>query len=106
MQAHAELRCAQALVERCAADGRAADVERCVLRLDLASLDFNQVPPASMRRICSAHCDLNLFEAEGDDVLQKCDITLPALCLMSWCVCSPGQRMLGAGPHKASWLKK
>lgn len=32
----------QALVERCAADGRAADVERCVLRLDLASLDFNQ----------------------------------------------------------------
>ena len=43
MQAHAEPSCVQALVERCAADGRAADVERCVLRLDLASLDFNQV---------------------------------------------------------------
>ncbi|KAK9840784.1 hypothetical protein WJX81_004448 [Elliptochloris bilobata] len=40
----------QALVERCAADGRAADVERCVLRLDLASLDFNQVT-----RLCRAH---------------------------------------------------
>lgn len=33
----------QALVEQCAAAGRVADVERCVLRLDLATLDFNQV---------------------------------------------------------------
>ena len=33
----------QALVEQCAAAGKAAAVERCVLRLDLASLDFNQV---------------------------------------------------------------
>jgi len=32
----------QALAARCAAAGRPADVERCVLRLDLASLDFNQ----------------------------------------------------------------
>ena len=33
----------QALVEQCAAAGKVADVERCVLRLDLATLDFNQV---------------------------------------------------------------
>jgi hypothetical protein len=33
----------QALVEQCAAAGRVGDVERCVLRLDLATLDFNQV---------------------------------------------------------------
>ncbi len=33
----------QALVEQCAAAGQAGAVERCVLRLDLASLDFNQV---------------------------------------------------------------
>ena len=37
----------QALVEQCAAAGKAASVERCVLRLDLASLDFNQVPHES-----------------------------------------------------------
>ena len=35
----------QALVEQCAAAGKVADVERCVLRLDLATLDFNQVRP-------------------------------------------------------------
>lgn len=38
----------QELVEHCATRGRAADVERCVLHLDLASLDFNQVPPQSL----------------------------------------------------------
>ena len=32
----------QALVEQCAAGGKASAVERCVLRLDLATLDFNQ----------------------------------------------------------------
>lgn len=30
-------------MEQCAAGGKASAVERCVLRLDLASLDFNQV---------------------------------------------------------------
>ncbi|CAL8466179.1 g5715 [Coccomyxa elongata] len=40
----------QALVEQCAAGGKASAVERCVLRLDLATLDFNQVT-----RLCRAH---------------------------------------------------
>ena len=38
----------QALVEQCAAAGRVGDVERCVLRLDLATLDFNQVLSPSL----------------------------------------------------------
>jgi hypothetical protein len=50
----------QALVEHCAARGRAADVERCVLHLDLASLDFNQVRAGILRqlRLCCASLSL------------------------------------------------
>ena len=33
----------QALVEHCVATGAAATVERCVLRLDITTLDLNQV---------------------------------------------------------------
>ncbi len=32
-------------MEQCAAGGKASAVERCVLRLDLATLDFNQARP-------------------------------------------------------------
>ncbi len=35
--------CAQALVEQCAVAGQPEQVERCVLRMDVASLDFSQV---------------------------------------------------------------
>ena len=35
--------CAQALVQHGVATGAAAVVERCVLRLDITSLDLNQV---------------------------------------------------------------
>ena len=34
---------AQALVEQCSAAGRPEQVERCVLHMDVASLDFSQV---------------------------------------------------------------
>lgn len=44
LQIHGLFSCnPQALVDRCAAAGEAARVERCVLHLDLASLDLNQV---------------------------------------------------------------
>ena len=38
----------QALVQQCAAAGKVEDVERCVLRLDLTTLDFNQVRRPSL----------------------------------------------------------
>jgi hypothetical protein len=54
----------QALVEQCAAAGRVGDVERCVLRLDLATLDFNQVPNPSRALLRHTRSD-DIFESSA-----------------------------------------
>eukprot|EP00884_Botryococcus_braunii_P022622 jgi/Botrbrau1/9043/Bobra.0376s0020.2 len=76
----------QALVEHCAAGGRAADVERCVLHLDLASLDFNQVV-----RLCGEHHLHSALAFLFTRALKE--YTAPAARLLS--------AVLGAGPKLA-----
>ena len=51
----------QALVEHCVAEGRPEAVERCVLKMDLLSLDLNQARGAFLCcALCAVRCVLKV----------------------------------------------
>ena len=78
----------QALVEQCSAAGRVGDVERCVLRLDLATLDFNQVMRPSLAIFWHIRHH-GFFGSRAASSLSRSAWTLPIK--LERCVSAPAQ---------------